>query len=401
MNKIFVSVSICLALAIKVFGQDTISLMTYNLLAYYSSDADSATRNPYFRTTLQAFHPDILVTQEIKNQNGAAGFLTNVLKRVDEDYQIAPYFQGFDTNNSLYYKSSKFNCIDNLIIKTELRDINHFILVHKQSNDTLHVFSVHLKASSGSTNQAKRKAEVDSLRKVTDKFSQNASYIVCGDFNFYSSTEPAYVRLKEVNANATGHFIDPINMTGTWNNAQYAPYHTQSPRVRAFGGGVTGGLDDRFDMILFSPAINSTGAIRYVPNSTFAIGNDGLHYNDSINRLPNLAVSDEIANALHYSADHLPVMARFVFMNGWPASLSSLHQNNMLLFPQPASKLLFVDDMTLNNATYTISDISGRVLLNGTMSGASIDVQWLENGLYILTITNETVTRTRSFIVAH
>ena len=29
-------------------------------------------------------------------------------------------------------------------------------------------------------------------------------------------------------------------MTGTWNYSGYAPYHTQSPRLRAFGGGTTG-----------------------------------------------------------------------------------------------------------------------------------------------------------------
>jgi hypothetical protein len=375
--------------------------MNYNLLAYYSSDADSSTRNPYFRTTIAAFQPDIVVTQEIKNQNGAAGFLTNVLKPVNPDYKIAPYFQGPDTNNSLYYNSSKFDCIDNLIIKTTLRDINHFILIHKQSGDTLHVFSVHLKASSGASNQTQRKSEVDSLRKVTDKFHVDASYIVCGDFNIYASTEPAYIRLLEVNSNSIGHVIDPITLNGSWNNASFAKYHTQSPRTRAFGGGVTGGLDDRFDLILFSPSINTTGKVRYVTNSTIAIGNDGLHYNDSINRLPNLAVSDEIANALHYAADHLPVMAKFVFMNGWPASVSNVNLRNINLFPQPAHQVLFVDDEKMNQSAYTITDISGRILLQGIINNKRIEIQSLENGMYFLSIVNQNQTVTESFIVAH
>jgi hypothetical protein len=42
-------------------------------------------------------------------------------------------------------------------------------------------------------------------------------------------------------------------------------------------------------------------------------GNDGNHFNDSINHLPNAAVPDSIANALHNASDHLPVSARFVF----------------------------------------------------------------------------------------
>ncbi len=401
MNKLLILVSLTFITGTNVFAQDTISLMTYNLLGYYSSDSDSSTRNPYFRTILLEFHPDILVTQEIKSQSGAAGFLNNVLKPLDQDYQIAPYFQGNDTNNSLYYNSAKFNCIDNLIIITTLRNINHFILIHKQSGDTLHVFSVHLKASSGANNQAQRKSEVDSLRKVSDNLSLDDSYIVCGDFNMYGSDEPGYNRLLEPSINNTGYFIDPINLTGAWNNASYAQYHTQSPRVRAFGGGVTGGLDDRFDLILFSPSINTTGKVRYVPNSTNPIGNDGMHYNDSINRLPNLAVSDEIANALHYAADHLPLMARFVFMNGWPASVSDLANRYITLYPQPANQVLFVDNKSFNNSSYTITDVSGRVLMQGTLNNCGIHTHSLEDGLYILSLTNQNQTSSRTFIVAH
>lgn len=399
--KYIICITTIYFLSHRVLAQDTISLMTYNLLAYYSSDADSATRNPHYRTTLSEFQPDILVTQEIKSQSGAAGFLTNVLKPINSDYQIGPYFQGFDTNRAIYYKSSKFLCIDNLIIKTELRDINHFIMIHKQSGDTLHVFGVHLKASSGSSNQAKRKAEVDSLRKVTDQFSANTSYIVCGDFNIYASTEPAYIRLKEVNSNGTGHFIDPINLSGVWNQAAYAKYHTQSPRVRAFGGGVTGGLDDRFDMILFSPSINTNGKVRYVPNSEVVIGNDGLHYNDSINRLPNLAVSDAIANALHYAADHLPVMAKFVFMNGWPASVMSAMNKNISIYPQPASNRLFVDVQLSNTYQYHISDLSGRVVQQGLLLTNNLSVTELSNGMYLLSLINEENVLTQPFLVTH
>ena len=38
---------------------------------------------------------------------------------------------------------------------------------------------------------------------------------------------------------------------------------TQSTRTAAFGGGATGGLDDRFDLILFSQSVNDYGGISY------------------------------------------------------------------------------------------------------------------------------------------
>ncbi|MBU6203787.1 MAG: T9SS type A sorting domain-containing protein [Bacteroidetes bacterium] len=400
MNRYIILLIFCVFQVSAGFAQDTISLMSYNLLAYYTDALDSTTRNPYYRVITNNYQPDIIVTQEIKSQSGAAGFLNNVLKPVNPDYQIGPYFQGPDTNRSIYFKSSKFNCIDNLIINTGLRDINHFILIHKESGDTLHVFSLHLKASSGVTNEAQRKSEIDSLRKVTDNFSSTDAYIVAGDFNIYSANEPAYIRLKEENTNGTGHFVDPLTLTGSWNNPAYAIHHTQSPRVRSFGGGVTGGLDDRFDMILFSPSIQSSGKVRYVPNSTVAVGNDGMHYNDSINRLPNTAVSNTMAAALHYASDHLPVMAKFVFVNGWPSGISSVKQK-LNLYPQPASQVLFIEGATIYEASYTVTDISGRIVQHGQFENNPLSVRDLQNGLYLLTLRSALQTYTQSFMVIH
>ena len=97
-------------------------------------------------------------------------------------------------------------------------------------------------------------AEIDSLRKYTNSLPENAQYIIFGDFNIYSSNEYGYKKLLD-STSGTGYFIDPLKLTGTFNNITYAKYHTQSPRVRSFQGGVTGGLDDRFDYILYNKAI--------------------------------------------------------------------------------------------------------------------------------------------------
>src|SRR5690606_6111825 len=148
------------------------------------------------------------------------------------------------------------------------------------SNDTLIIYSVHLKASSGSSNELLRAAEVDSLRKATNALHSGVNFILLGDFNIYHSGESAY--LKIIDQTQPGYFIDPQPLSGTWNNSSYAQYHTQSPRVRQFGGGATGGLDDRFDMILLSQTVWDSGCIMYVQGSTIPYGNDGLHFNDSI-----------------------------------------------------------------------------------------------------------------------
>lgn len=315
MNGCGTSNQICQTVSI---AKEQVVLMNYNLLNYPAQStisADTTTRHPYFRTIMQYANPDILVVQEVTGSNGVSFFLDKVLNATGNNYSAGTFINGFDSDNAIFFKSSKFTFVSNTPIITDLRDISEFKLIHNLSGDTIRIYSVHLKASNTSPDEAQRALEVDTLRKYTNALPVGSNFIVCGDFNIYRSTESAYQKLLAVTPGVDGHFIDPITMTGTWNNSSYAPYHTQSPRVRAFGGGSTGGLNDRFDLILFSNAMMQSGGISYVPGSTFPLGNDGNHYNDSINQQPNTAVPANIADALHYAADHLPVICNLEFQN--------------------------------------------------------------------------------------
>jgi endonuclease/exonuclease/phosphatase family metal-dependent hydrolase len=303
-------------------AQDQARIMTYNLLNYTTSDTS---RDAAFRTVVQQANPDILVVQEITSQAAVNQFHTKVLNSVFPDaFTAGGFINGFDTDNAIYFRSSLFAFLSNTPIQTALRDINEFKLVHTATSETLRVYSVHLKSSTGSDNEAKRAAEVDSLRKFTNALATGTSFIVVGDFNIYKSDEQAYQKLIQQDVANDGHFIDPITMTGTWNNVAYAAYHTQSPRLRQFGGGANGGLDDRFDMILYSQAVSASGGVTFVPGSYVVMGNDGNHYNDSINKMPNTVVTQAVAQALHDASDHLPVYATFTFEHsGLPVQLTS------------------------------------------------------------------------------
>ncbi len=289
-----------------LFSQNKVTYVAYNLLNYPNS---SSTRNPYFKKIMQATQPDLLVVNEMKYSSAVNNFLSNAL---DTSYAAATYISGYDTNNELYYKKSLFTFISNVPIHTALRDINQFKVVYKLTQDTLLIFAAHLKASQGTTNEQKRLAEVNQLRNVTDALPVNTAYILSGDFNLYRSTEPAYQAL--VSQANTGYFIDP-SRAGNWhNNSSYKDIHTQATRSSQVGGdGSWGGLDDRFDFILFSESINQSINVSYVMNSYHSFGNDGNHFNESINSGSNTAVSQDIADALYYASDHLPVIAQFDF----------------------------------------------------------------------------------------
>ncbi len=399
------TISIGIVIALSFLGcsaQDTLHFMSYNLLNYYGSVQDTATRNPYFRTIISATRPDIITTAEINNESSSFGFLNGVLKKVDSNYSGAPFIPGPDTNNSLYFLSDKYSCNSNTAIHTALRDINHYILVQLQTNDTVHVFALHLKAGSGIVEESTRLAEVNELRLVTDALPVGASFIICGDFNFYNSTESAYQRLKEISGTNEGHVIDPINITGTWNNSNYTQYHTQSPRTRSFGGGITGGLDDRFDMILFSKSINTNGPLRFIPNSTIAYGNDGNHFNDSINRQPNTAVSISLANALHHGADHLPVLAKFVFINGWAAGISnkSVDNNPFIIYPNPTSGGFKIQNSSGEETGVDLYDLTGKLIWSESfVKEKTIFPLNISSGIYYVKVSNKNEIRIFKLVV--
>ncbi len=234
---------------------------------------------------------------------------------MDSTYSQGEFIDGPDTDNVIFYKREKFEYLSHTPIHTALRNISKFKLVHRLSKDTLIVFSVHLKAGNTTSDRLKRTEEVNILRNITKQLKPTDFFIVCGDFNIYNANEQAYINLTAIDSTANSHFVDPIYLPGKWNNPNYAQHHTQSTRTRQFGGGAFGGLDDRFDMILYSQTIAQPGGITYIEYSLWPVGNDGNHYKDSINAPPNSSVSQYIADCLHYASDHLPVISKFVFEN--------------------------------------------------------------------------------------
>jgi len=292
---------------VSASSQDTLRIGTYNLLNYPGLDA--AARNPFFRAVTKTMDPDVLVVQEMQSQTGVNGFLANVLNAAQPGtYTSVSFNNGPDTDNSFFYKASKVNFLGATYIGTALRNIAEYRIIPAGHTDTVRIYSLHLKANE--QDSLDRLAEATILRNRLNSLPPGSRFIVAGDFNIYRSSEPAFQKLIGSELNNIGRCKDPLNSVGNWHaNFSFRQIHSQSTRTRAFGDGSTGGLDDRFDMILTSYSMDSL----FVPGSYRTYGNDANHFNDSINRLPNSAVPDSVANGLHYSSDHLPVFASFRF----------------------------------------------------------------------------------------
>lgn len=373
-----------LCFSISGLTQQPVTLMTYNLLKFSENSTD---RLSCFKTVLDSLQPDILVAQEIFSQTAIDLFHANAL---NSTYLKGTFIDGPDSDNGIFYKHDLFTFVSNTPIPTDLRNISEFKLVFKSTGDTLRIYSLHLKASTGSASENQRLEEVNNLRSVTNSLSPNSYFIVCGDFNIYKSGEPAYQALIYNNQESEGHFIDPINMSGTWNKAEYSAFHTQSTRARQFGGGASGGLDDRFDLILFSQAIANPGGMQYVQNSTWPVGNDGFHYNDSVNKPPNASVSQSLANALHCASDHLPVIAKFFFGESLTNISIPLHEgwNSISTSIEPVNTELAVMVAPLGENFIALKDAGGIVFPE---SGANIIENWNYQSGYAIKV-NETAT---------
>jgi len=287
--------------------QERVRVMSYNLHNYPNNhDAD-------FKKIINQINPDALVVVEMIQQSGVTPFLSNALSAeyTNAAVQIKETNSyGYDGNDcAFYYKSAILTLIEYKAISARTRVISKFTLVHNTTNDTLTIFGVHLKAndftSDNVLNAQKRADAVQSLRSETSLYNGKTNYLVCGDFNIFSSSEVAFQKL--IDTSSKGFFVDLFNISGDWaGNYQFANFCTYS----------TSDLDTRLDMILISKTLNDPGGIDYIPNSFKIFGNDdGNHFNKSITNGTNVWFLNDpsIGTSLKNASDHLPVYADFNF----------------------------------------------------------------------------------------
>jgi len=289
-------------------------ICTYNVLNFPGTTGSA--REDDFRAVINEIDPDVLVVQEMLSSSGQSQFLNNVMNYGQPGtYAAAPFIDGYDTDNSLYYKVATVDFLSQTAISTALRDINEYILRpdgYSSSGAEIRVYSAHLKAGSTSDDQNQRLAECTILRNHTNALPSGSHFFLGSDLNIRASTETAYQKLVGSEADNDGRFKDPIDRPGNWHDvAAMVDIITQSPRTLSFGGGATGGMDDRFDQLLISYAADDGEGIDYIAGSYDCYGNDGDVYparlNKSINDPENQAVGPILGENLHQASDHLPV----------------------------------------------------------------------------------------------
>jgi endonuclease/exonuclease/phosphatase family metal-dependent hydrolase len=377
-------------------------LMDYNILNYPGSTGTA--RGVHFRTIVADIAPDIVVVQEMLGPTGVTKFLTEVLNTVEPGlWASAPFHESYDSDRALFIRDECVTVTDNGWLDTDLRDIEWWDLEIAASGESFRLYTMHLKASSGGTNETRRYEECLILRAHLDAIPAGSAFLVAGDYNIYKSSEPAWGLLRSA---GPGQLFDPIQTEGYWhNNASYAAVHTQSPRTTQFGGGANGGMDDRFDFILADDNMLDGLGLDLLPDTYTSFGNDGNHFNTSIIDGPNGVVTAEVANALHEASDHLPLHVNLTYSDGLAAGTPGAPLR-LDAWPNPfnpATRLKFVL-AEAGSATVRVYNTRGQrvaELLDARLEAGELSLDWrpsdLPGGLYLaeLRVDGESVARTK------
>ena len=404
----------------RLSAQDTVRVMQYNLLQYGNPSAytgcnesnnGTADKDRCLRTILDFVRPDILTVNEFgSDPTLAAHFVNSNLNingitcwKTDSLINLAQS----DIVNRIFYNADKLTLQRHAAIITSLRDIDTYELYFNtpglQAGDTVKVVCMvaHLKAGSGSENATKRFRMAQQAMDFMNEHYPGSNVLMMGDFNLYSSNEAAYLLLTRNYPNPDIRLMDPAGADGigAWNNnADFAAFHTQSTNAdNTVPCMANGGLDDRFDFILISDETAfGYHNVRYVENSYKALGNDGQHFNLSINEGGNSAVPQQVADALRENSDHLPVTIDLAVYakigieeNG---VISDFHAS---ISPNPCQETatLFFNHDKAGKVGFDILTLQGQVVSSETEhyeSGSrqhELGVDLLPSGFYLVRLT--------------
>lgn len=387
-----------LLLGTALSGQETITVMQYNLLEYgnyqsgfadcYETNNNTQRKDECIRTLMDYVKPDILTVCEF---GATQALLDNFMRHNLPDYwqsdDIINYAHS-NIINHIFYDSRKMALKKHVALRTNPRDTDVYELYMKTpslvAGDTIKLVCIVAHPKAGMNYQSERRALMQVAMDYVNTHYADDNVLIMGDFNMYQASETGYQLLTRTYSNPNVLFVDPLanaGGVGEWNNnIQFAPFHTQSTRRYSDECFSSGGLDDRFDFILMSDEIYmGFNRIKYLNESFHAVGNDGRHFDQSIDQNGNDAVPPVVAEALFDGSDHLPVTMKLsVFAH---LDVDEHLGESFLVYPNPADNQISV---TING-DYRITNVFGQIMMTGHES-QNIDVSCLASGVYFLNV---------------
>ena len=316
--KTIIAVVVLTAISTPAFSQ--IRVVSYNI-AQFNGDSAEMTE-----VLLAASDDDshgfaapvsIFLFQEVDEAE-----LSILQKVVGSNYTMATFTDQNDSSwggaQAMFYLSTQFlehSQSHNDIFTNAGRHADRWGLdLLGYDNLRIYVYSMHLKAGTSSAEKEIRRDGAERVRDDIKTLPAGSRIIMVGDMNFYSPSEPGYIWFTDA---GDGQLHDPLGTGSSWGGESNALKHTQSPLLNQQGGLIGGGLDDRFDFQFLSPTLLDGDGVSLIDGTYRSLGNDGQHYNMSINTGNNsyfpgdTARGNTLADQLYLASDHLPLIADY------------------------------------------------------------------------------------------
>lgn len=418
---------ILLSLSYSIFAQDTLQVMQYNLLNYgnYWNDCTTSTnnvntKNVHLKTIIKYVNPDIFTVNELSENTSYHQMILNQVLNTDgvNKYRKAVSFNYANSYlvNMLYYNHEKLTLYSQDVVRSAVRDIDVFTLYYNsaglgQGSDTIFVtcFVAHLKAGNSDYDASSRASMVSTAMTYIRTHDLPENMLFMGDLNVYTHNEQAYINLL-YNYSGKQYFYDPIDRPGDWNNNySFKDIHTQSTHSQNTACFSYGGMDDRFDFILASsPLLQGNNGMKLLVNTYEALGNDGQHYNKSINSSPtNTSAPSSVINALYNMSDHLPVLSKLK-VDATLGVEENLSLISSLRFKNPCNgdMQLNIQMRTAQNINIEIYNSFGQMVMlqehkeMGVSLSISLSLGHLSDGMYVMQVSdNKNSILSRKFIL--
>lgn len=165
-------------------------------------------------------------------------------------------------------------------------------------------------------------------------------------------------------------------------------------------------LDPKLDWATFEPLSSSHNynvQIRNGNELTVTYSNINLAYSSAnepashgyfayrIKPKSTVVVGDSFSSSAKIYFDYNPfIQTNTVTTTINALSTSDFEKNNFAVYPNPASNFVTISSELSVDATYEISDINGKLLLNGKVeNNREIDISQLQSGFYLINISSE------------
>ncbi|MDX1908872.1 MAG: hypothetical protein SF053_17685 [Bacteroidia bacterium] len=378
-----------------------LKVMHYNLLSFGPPCTGVSVVNKYgwLGTILNHYRPDILTVNEIGPELAYGAGILSVSFSYTSQMAVAGFTNvaNADRVNNLFYNKAVLGFVSNTAITGNIRDINVYKLYLKSGltpGDTTFLYCIvaHLKAGNTGSDENARDLAADDIMAWLRTQGKGQNVLVMGDMNIYGAYEPAYQAFVS-DPDTLVRLYDPTGLQNGWSGNVHARHHTQSTRLSATDCGSSGGMDDRFDMILLSRTLDrALDRLSLVPDTYAALGNDGSSYNTQLNCNNNPTVPSNVCGLLRQMSDHLPVVLELEVSTA--NALESLPEATLRLPNQPFGAYLTLDlsPAPSMSAPWTVAvyTLNGALLYRGLLPSGihSLPTAHWARGLYLIRVSS-------------